>query len=85
MHAAIQRGAGIGLAWDFMAGDAIAKGELVRVTVHRAIIGLAEHLVHGLHRPLPASARLFRGWLIAISSHWMADTDNQGLDWRSES
>ncbi|WP_255304541.1 hypothetical protein [Cobetia sp. 5-25-4-2] len=65
MHAAIQRGAGTGLAWDFMAGDAIAKGELVRVTDHRAIIGLAEHLAHGPHRPLPASARLFRDWLIA--------------------
>ncbi|MHC9036849.1 hypothetical protein ACYTTR_14080 [Cobetia marina] len=61
----MQRGAGTGLAWDFMAGDAIAKGELVRVTDHRAIIGQAEHLVHGLHRPLPASARRFRDWLIA--------------------
>ncbi|MCK8066890.1 LysR substrate-binding domain-containing protein [Cobetia sp. 1CM21F] len=64
-YAAIQRGAGIGLAWDFMAADAIAKGELVRVTDQRAITGLAEHLVFDLDRPLSASARLFRDWLIA--------------------
>ncbi|GED41750.1 hypothetical protein HHA02_10790 [Cobetia marina] len=49
MHAAIQRGAGIGLAWDFMTGDAIAKGELVRVTVHRAIVqGLADRNIKSL-------------------------------------
>ncbi|WP_367998324.1 hypothetical protein [Cobetia marina] len=62
------------MAWDFIAGDAIAKGELVRVTDHREIIGLAEHLVHGPHRPLPASARRFRDWLIARGQY-------QGTGW----
>lgn len=67
-YSAIQRGAGIGLAWDFMASDAIAKGELVRITNYRALTGFAEHIVHGSNQPLSPAATLFRDWLIADSS-----------------
>lgn len=63
-YAAIKRGTGIGLAWDFMAAEAIARGELVAITDYRAITGLAEHLVHDQARPLSPAARCFRDWLI---------------------
>lgn len=64
-YAAIQRGAGIGLAWHFMAADAIASGKLVRVTEYRTNTGLAEHIVHDRSQPLSTAATLFRDWLIA--------------------
>ncbi len=64
-YAAIQRGAGIGLAWHFMAADAIASGKLVRVTGYRANTGLAEHIVYDRSQPLSTAATLFRDWLIA--------------------
>lgn len=63
-YAAIQRGAGIGLAWDFMAAEAIEKGELVRVTDFRVETGLAEFIVHDLATPISAATALFRDWLI---------------------
>jgi DNA-binding transcriptional LysR family regulator len=66
-YAAIQRGAGIGLAWHFMAADAIASGKLVRVTEYRANTGLAEHIVYDRSQPLSTAATLFRDWLIADS------------------
>ena len=64
-YAAIQQGAGIGLAWAFMAQEAIDKGDLVRVTEHFVETGLAEFVVHDLARPLSAATALFRDWLIA--------------------
>lgn len=62
--AAIQRGAGVGLAWDFMAAEALQKGELVTVTEWRADTGLAEYLVHDRSRPLSGASAIFHEWLI---------------------
>ncbi|WP_079202318.1 LysR substrate-binding domain-containing protein [Pseudomonas sp. CC6-YY-74] len=63
-YAAIQQGGGIGLVWDFMAAEAINKGELVRVTDFLVETGLAEFVVHDLVRPMSAATTLFRDWLI---------------------
>lgn len=63
-YAAIQQGRGIGLAWDFMAAQAIQKGELVRVTDFAVETGLAECLVYDTSRPLSDATTLFRRWLI---------------------
>ena len=63
-YAAIQEGRGVGLAWAFMAQEAINKGELVRVTDFLVETGLAEFLVHDRARPMSAATTLFRDWLV---------------------
>ncbi|MGE6790645.1 LysR substrate-binding domain-containing protein [Pseudomonas guineae] len=63
-YAAIQEGRGVGLAWAFMAQEAISKGELVRVTDFCVETGLAEFVVHDRARPMSVATTLFRDWLI---------------------
>lgn len=63
-YAATLQGAGISLAWDFMAADVVSKGELVRVTEFAAVTGLAEFVAHDASRPLSPAARVFKDWLL---------------------
>ena len=63
-YAATLQGAGISLAWDFMAADAVRKGELVRVTGFAADTGFAEFVVHDASRPLSEAAQTFKEWLL---------------------
>lgn len=61
---AVQQGMGIGLAWTFMADEAVAKGELQRVTAFECVTGNAEYLVSVRHRQLSECAVVFREWLL---------------------
>jgi DNA-binding transcriptional LysR family regulator len=65
---AVQQGMGIGLAWTFMGDEAIAKGELQRVTDFECITGFGEYLVSVRHRSLSSSAEVFRRWLLAATA-----------------
>lgn len=62
---AVQQGMGIGLAWTFMGDDAVARGELQRVTDFQCITGFGEFLVSVKHRQLSPCAEVFRQWLLA--------------------
>lgn len=62
---AVQQGMGIGLAWTFMGDEAVARGELQRVTAFECRTGYGEFLVSVRHRALSPSAELFREWLLA--------------------
>jgi DNA-binding transcriptional LysR family regulator len=62
---AVQQGMGIGLAWTFMGDDAVAKGELQRVTAFECRTGNGEFLVSVKHRKLSPCAEVFRQWLLA--------------------
>jgi DNA-binding transcriptional LysR family regulator len=55
---------GIGLAWTFMADEALAKGELQRVTPFECVTGNGEFLVSLKHRKRSACAEIFRQWLL---------------------
>jgi DNA-binding transcriptional LysR family regulator len=61
---AVQQGMGIGLAWSFMADEALAKGELQRVTGFECRTGNGEFLVSLKHRKRSACAEVFREWLL---------------------
>ncbi|EIK96237.1 LysR family transcriptional regulator [Pseudomonas sp. M47T1] len=61
---AVQQGMGIGLAWSFMADEALAKGELQRVTAFECVTGNGEYLVSVKHRKRSACAEVFREWLL---------------------
>ncbi|MFJ3486864.1 LysR substrate-binding domain-containing protein [Pseudomonas sp. NPDC090202] len=62
---AVQQGMGIGLAWTFMGDEAVARGELQRVTRFECVTGFGEYLVSVKHRPLSPCAEVFRQWLLA--------------------
>lgn len=64
-YRAVLQGMGIGMAWTFMADEAVAKGELQRVTDFQCITGLGEFLVSVKHRQLSPCAEVFRQWLLA--------------------
>lgn len=64
-YAAIEQGRGVGLAWAFMAEEAMSRGDLVRVTDFYVETGLAEYVVYDLARPMSAATKLFRDWLVA--------------------
>ncbi|WP_416423990.1 LysR substrate-binding domain-containing protein [Pseudomonas sp. App30] len=64
-YRAVQQGMGIGLAWSFMADEALAKGELQRVTGFECRTGKGEYLVSVKHRGRSACAAVFREWLLA--------------------
>lgn len=64
-YAAILQGTGIGLVWDFMTVEALAKQELVRVTDFQVVTGLAECIVSDHARPLSPAARVFCDWLLS--------------------
>ncbi len=61
---AVQQGMGIGLAWSFMADEALAKGELQRVTGFECRTGNGEFLVSLKHRKRSVCAEVFREWLL---------------------
>ncbi|SEJ62320.1 DNA-binding transcriptional regulator, LysR family [Pseudomonas linyingensis] len=61
---AIEQGLGVGLGWEFMARDGIARGELKRVGAFAFVTGNADYLVHPRHKPLSAAAATFRDWLL---------------------
>lgn len=61
---AVQQGMGIGLAWSFMADDALARGELQRVTGFECVTRNGEFLVSARHRKRSACAEVFREWLL---------------------
>ncbi|WP_178118999.1 LysR substrate-binding domain-containing protein [Pseudomonas akapageensis] len=63
-YRAVQQGMGIGLAWTFMADEALAKGELQRVTPFQCVTGNGEFLVSLKHRKRSACAEVFRQWLL---------------------
>lgn len=63
-YRAVQQGMGIGLAWTFMADEALAKGELQRVTSFECVTGNGEFLASLKHRKRSASAELFKQWLL---------------------
>lgn len=63
-YRAVQQGMGIGLAWTFMADEALAKGELQRVTPFECVTGNGEFLVSLKHRKRSAAAEIFRQWLL---------------------
>lgn len=63
-YRAVQQGMGIGLAWSFMADEAVARGELQRVTGHTCITDKGEYLVCLRHRELAPPARVFRDWIL---------------------
>nr|WP_081504773.1 LysR substrate-binding domain-containing protein [Pseudomonas sp. GM78] len=63
-YRAVQQGMGIGLAWTFMADEALAKGELQRVTPFECVTGNGEFLVSLKHRKRSASAEIFCQWLL---------------------
>ncbi|MQA55012.1 LysR substrate-binding domain-containing protein [Pseudomonas piscis] len=65
MFSAVQQGLGVGLGWDFMARDGVAKGELLRVGDWAFHTGQADFLVHLRNRRLSASGQLFHDWLVA--------------------
>ncbi|MFF7708905.1 LysR substrate-binding domain-containing protein [Pseudomonas sp. NPDC007930] len=62
---AVQQGMGIGLAWSFMGDEALARGELQRVTGFECVTGNGEYLVAAKHRPRSPCAEVFRQWLLA--------------------
>lgn len=64
-YRAVQQGMGIGLAWTFMANEALAKGELQRVTPFECVTGNGEYLVSPKHRKRSVSTETFRQWLLA--------------------
>lgn len=61
---AVQQGMGIGLAWTFMGDEAVAKGELQRVTAFECVTGNGEFLVSAKHRKLSPCAEVFRQWIL---------------------
>jgi DNA-binding transcriptional LysR family regulator len=61
---AVQQGMGIGLAWTFMGDEAVAKGELQRVTGFECVTGNGEFLVSVKHRKLSPCAEVFRQWIL---------------------
>ncbi|MFJ5295735.1 LysR substrate-binding domain-containing protein [Pseudomonas sp. NPDC088368] len=61
---AVQQGMGIGLAWTFMGDEAVAKGELRRVTDFQCVTRFGEFLVSVKHRALSPCAEVFREWLL---------------------
>lgn len=63
-YRAVQQGMGIGLAWTFMADEALAKGDLQRVTRFECVTGKGEYLVSLKHRKRSASAEIFWQWLL---------------------
>nr|WP_319527962.1 LysR substrate-binding domain-containing protein [Pseudomonas laurentiana] len=63
-YRAVQQGMGVGLAWTFMADEALAKGELQRVTSFECVTGNGEFLVSLKHRKRSASAEIFQQWLL---------------------
>ncbi|AZC20732.1 LysR substrate-binding domain-containing protein [Pseudomonas sp. CMR5c] len=65
MFSAVQQELGVGLGWDFMARDGVAKGELLRVGDWAFHTGQADFLVHLRNRRLSASGQLFHDWLVA--------------------
>ncbi|MGZ0782332.1 LysR family transcriptional regulator [Pseudomonas sp. TKO26] len=65
MFSAVQQGMGVGLGWDFMASQLVARGELQRVGQWAFRTGQADYLVHPRHKRLSASGQLFRDWLVA--------------------
>lgn len=63
-YRAVQQGMGIGLAWSFMADEAVAKGEMQRVTDFALVTERGEYLVSLRHRRLSPAAQVFREWLL---------------------
>jgi DNA-binding transcriptional LysR family regulator len=61
---AVQQGMGIGLAWTFMGDEAVAKGELQRVTAFECVTGKGEFLASVKHRKLSPCGEVFRQWLL---------------------
>ncbi|MGC4010875.1 MAG: LysR substrate-binding domain-containing protein [Pseudomonas sp.] len=64
-YRAVQQGMGIGLAWGFMADEAVANGEMQRVTDLAMVTERGEYLVSLRHRQLSPAAQLFHDWLLA--------------------
>lgn len=64
-HRAVQQGMGIGLAWSFMADEAVERGELQRVTAFECVTDHGEYLVSLRQRALSPSAKTFHDWLLA--------------------
>lgn len=63
-YRAVQQGMGIGLAWSFMADEAVANGEMQRVTDYALVSERGEYLVSLRHRQLSPAAQLFHDWLL---------------------
>lgn len=64
-YRAVQQGMGIGLAWNFMADEAVAKGELHRVGSFECVTGQGEYLVSVRQRQFSQAAALFHDWLLS--------------------
>ena len=63
-YKAVEQGLGVGLGWEYMVREAIARGELRRIGAFELVTGQAEYLVRPRHRPPSAAANLFRSWLL---------------------
>ncbi|MBY4677206.1 LysR substrate-binding domain-containing protein [Marinobacterium arenosum] len=69
VYNAALEGLGIALGWDFMAADAIERGQLKPVGNFVYETGKHDYLVNLRHKRLSKSAQLFRDWMLNTEAH----------------